>query len=124
MLEVELVFSDVIVIGVGWLGFMVCKYMFEIGLIVVVLEKCFDIGGLWCFIEDFNIVIVMRFIKIIFLLFVIEMLDFLMLDEIGVFLKYIDILVYLKFYCDEFNLWFYICLGYGVKEVRKKDNLW
>lgn len=91
---------------------------------VVVLEKCCDLGGLWCFIQDFDVVIVMELIKIIFLLVVIEMFDFLMFKKIGDFLKYDDILCYLKFYCDMFELWLYILLDYVVKEVLKDCYFW
>lgn len=59
MVGLKVVFREVIVIGGGWLGLLVCKCMLEEGLIVVVLEKCFDVGGLWCYLEDFEIIIIM-----------------------------------------------------------------
>ena len=51
---------DVIVIGGGWSGLMTCKYMLEEGFSVVVLEKRNEIGGVWCYSDDPDILTVMK----------------------------------------------------------------
>ena len=124
MPDAEEVFRDVIVIGAGWSGLMACKYMLEEGLTVVALEKRSEVGGVWCFSEDPNIVTVMRSTKTTSSSSVTEMSDFPMPVEIGAFPKHEDILRYLKAYCDEFKLWPHIRLDHGVTETAKRDNLW
>ena len=116
--------SDVIVIGAGWSGLIACKYMLEQGLTVVALEKRSDVGGLWCFTEDPDVITVMRSTKTTSSSAVTEMSDFPMPKEIGDFPNHDDILRYLKAYCDEFQLWPHIRLDHAVKEAAKKDNLW
>ncbi|KAJ7372731.1 hypothetical protein OS493_018006 [Desmophyllum pertusum] len=124
MSEPESLFNDVTVIGAGWSGLMACKYMLEVGLTAVALEKRSDVGGLWCFSKDPKIVTVMRSTKTTSSSSVTEMSDFPMPEEIGAFPKHADVLAYLKSYCTEFKLWSHIRLNHGVKEATKRDNLW
>nr|XP_058944109.1 dimethylaniline monooxygenase [N-oxide-forming] 2-like [Pocillopora verrucosa]XP_058944116.1 dimethylaniline monooxygenase [N-oxide-forming] 2-like [Pocillopora verrucosa] len=124
MSEPESIFHDVTVIGAGWSGLMACKYMLEFGLTVTTLEKRSEVGGLWCYSEDPNIVTVMRTTKTTSSSSVTEMSDFPMPEEIGYFPKHADIFTYLKSYCDEFKLWPHIRLNHGVKSVEKRENIW
>lgn len=118
------VFREVIVIGSGWSGLLACKCMLEEGLTVVALEKRSDVGGLWCYSEDPEIITVMQTTKATSSSSVTEMSDFPMPEEIGQFPKHDDVLAYLKSYCDTFNLWSHIRLDHCVMEVTKKDELW
>ena len=124
MSEPESIFHDVTVIGAGWSGLMACKYMLEFGLTVTTLEKRSEVGGLWCYSEDPNIVTVMRTTKTTSSSSVTEMSDFPMPEEIGYFPKHADIFTYLKSYCDKFKLWPHIRLNHGVKSVEKRENIW
>ena len=108
MSESDSIFHDVTIIGAGWSGLMACKYMREFGLSVATLEKRSEIGGLWCFSEDPNIVTVMQTTKTTSSSSVTEMSDFPMPEEIA------DVLAYLKSYFDEFKLWPHIRLDHGV----------
>ena len=114
MSESDSIFHDVTVIGAVWSGLMACKYMREFGLTVAMLEKRSEMGGLWCFSEDPNIVTVMQTTKTTSSSSVTEMSDFPMPEEIGCFPKHADVLAYLKSYFDEFKLWPHIRLDHGV----------
>lgn len=118
------VFREVIVIGGGWSGLLACKCMLEEGLTVVALEKRSDVGGLWCYSEDPEIITVMRTTRTTSSSSVTEMSDFPMPKEIGQFPKHEDVLTYLKSYCDAFNLWSHILLNHCVMKVTKEDELW
>ena len=111
-------------IGAGWSGLLSCKSVLEEGLTVVSLEKRSDVGGLWCFTEDPEIVTVMTSTKTTSSSAVTEMSDFPMPEEIGQFPTHEDILSYLKSYCDEFELWEHIRLNHCVKELEKNHNHW
>lgn len=124
MHKVEENIRDVIVIGAGWSGLMACKYMLEEQLTVVALEKRCDLGGLWCFTQDPDVVTVMESTKTTSSSAVTEMSDFPMPKKIGDFPKHDDILRYLKSYCDTFELWPHILLDHAVKEASKDGYLW
>jgi len=51
---------DLIVIGAGWSGLLACKYAKENGLNVVVLEGRENIGGVWKFSEDPEILLQLK----------------------------------------------------------------
>ena len=118
------VFTEVIVIGGGWSGLLACKCMLEEGLTVVALEKRTDVGGLWCYSDDPEIITVMQTTKATSSSSVTEMSDFPMPEEIGQFPKHDDVLTYLKSYCDTFNLWPRIRLNHCVNKVTKEEELW
>lgn len=117
-------FREVIVIGAGWSGLLACKSMLEEGLSVVALDKRSDVGGLWCYSDDLEVITVMQNTKTTSSSSVTEMSDFPMPDEIGQFPKHEDVLSYLKSYCDAFNLCPHIRLEHCVIEVTKEDELW
>ena len=52
--------NDLIVIGAGWSGLLACKYAKENGLNVVVLEGRENIGGVWKFSEDPEILLQLK----------------------------------------------------------------
>lgn len=125
MTESTPVFSrEVIVIGAGWSGLLACKCMLEEGLTVVALEKRSDVGGLWCYTEDPDIITVMQNTKSTSSSCVTEMSDFPMPEEIGQFPKHAGVLNYLNSYCDAFNLWSHIRLDHCVMKVTKEDEIW
>lgn len=98
MAKSRIVFRDVIVVGAGWSGLLACKCVLEEGLTVMALEKRSDVGGLWCFTEDSDVITVMRNTKTTSSSSVTEMSDFPMPEEIGQFPKHEDVLKYLKSY--------------------------
>ena len=53
-------YFDVIIIGAGWSGLLACKYMKQNNLSALVLEGRDDIGGIWKYSDDFNIVTVSK----------------------------------------------------------------
>lgn len=124
MTKSRAVFRDVIVLGAGWSGLLACKYMLEEGLTVLALEKRSDVGGLWCYTADSDVITVMLGTKATSSSSVTEMSDFPMPKEIGQFPKHEDVLKYLKSYCDAFHLWPHIRLHHCVTKVTKDGELW
>ena len=114
---------DVTVLGVGWSGLVTCKYMMEEGLSVVALEKREDIGGVWLYSDDPNIVTVMKTTQCTSSSTMTEMSDFPMPEEIGMFPHHTDILQYLRRYAN-FNLMPHIQLNTTVKKAEKKGDMW
>ena len=115
---------DVTVLGAGWSGLVACKYMMEEGLSVVALEKREDIGGVWLYSDDPNIVTVMKTTRCTSSSTVTEMSDFPMPEEIGMFPHHTDILQYLRRYADHFNVMPHIQLNTTVKTAEKKEDTW
>ena len=115
---------DVIVIGGGWSGLMTCKYMLEEGFSVVVLEKRNEIGGVWCYSDDPDILTVMKSTRTTSSSSVTEASDFPMPDEMGEFPNHEQIFQYLNDYCDHFNLRSHIRLGCGVEKADKVGDNW
>ena len=115
---------DVVVIGGGWSGILVCKYAKEHGLKVAVLEQRESIGGVWCFSENPAVTTVMKTTKTSSSATTTEMSDFPMPDEIGEFPKHDDIYKYLNSYVEHFKLKDNFRFNCKVKHVRKYDTSW
>ncbi|KXJ28029.1 Dimethylaniline monooxygenase [N-oxide-forming] 5 [Exaiptasia diaphana] len=118
------VYRDVVVIGAGWSGLMACKSMLEVGLSVIVLEKRENIGGLWCYTDDPEIVSVMKRTQCTSSSSITEFSDFPMPDEMGEFPTHSQILQYLNDYCAHFKLRQHICFGCDVKSADKMGDKW
>ena len=88
------------------------------------LEKRSDVGGLWCYSDDPDVITVTQNTKTTSSSSVTEMSDFPMPEEIGQFPKREDVLEYLKSYCETFNLWSHIRLEHCVTDVTKEDEFW
>lgn len=88
------------------------------------LEKRSDVGGLWNYSDDPDIITVMKNTKTTSSSSVTEMSDFPMPEEIAQFPKHEDVLRYLKSYCGAFDLWSHIRLDHCVQEVTKEHELW
>ena len=115
---------DVTVIGAGWTGLLACKYMKEEGLSVVALEKREDIGGIWLYSDDPNIITVMKTTRSTSSSTFTEMSDYPMPEEIGQFPHHADIHRYLHAYADHFNLMPHIQLNTAVQEAERKGDMW
>ena len=115
---------DVTVLGAGWSGLVACKYMMEEGLSVVALEKREDIGGVWLYSDDPNIITVMKTTRCTSSSTVTEMSDFPMPEEIGMFPHHTDILQYIHAYTNNFNLMPHIQLNTTVKKAEKRGDTW
>ena len=98
--------------------------MMEEGLSVVALEKREDIGGVWLYSDDPNIITVMKTTRCNSSSTVTEMSDFPMPEEIGVFPHHTDIHQYLHTYANHFNLMPHIQLNTTVKKVEKRGDTW
>lgn len=117
--------SDVIIVGAGWSGLVSCKYMLEVGLSVLTLERREDIGGVWLYTDDPSVPSVMRSTQCTSSSTVTEMSDFPMPEEIGMFPHHTDVLEYLHAYAREFDLLPHIRLGTEVEAVEKdSDDTW
>ncbi|XP_065065515.1 4-hydroxybenzoate brominase (decarboxylating)-like [Rhopilema esculentum] len=115
---------DVVVIGGGWSGILICKYAKEHGLKVAVLEQRKNIGGVWCFSENPAVTTVMKTTKTSSSATTTEMSDFPMPDKIGEFPKHDDIYKYLNSYVEHFKLKDHFRFNCKVKCVRKYDTSW
>lgn len=116
--------NDATVIGAGWSGLVACKSMLEEGLSVVALEKKEGIGGVWRYSDDPTIPTVMKTTCCTSYSTVMEMSDFPMPEEIGMFPHNIDVRKYLESYAENFNLMPHIRLNTSVTEVKKEDETW
>jgi len=115
---------DVIVIGGGWSGLMSCKYAKEEGLHVRVIEKRDDLGGVWKYSSDPNIVTVMNNSRTSSSSATTEISDFPMPDNIGEFPKHKEIFKYLNDYADKYELRKHIHFSCGVISTNKESNEW
>lgn len=115
---------DVTVIGAGWSGLLACKYMLEEGLSVIALEKRDDIGGAWYYSEDPQTTTVMKSTNTTSSSTVMEMSDYPMSQDIGMFPHHSDILKYLKAYAEEFKLLPHIKFNTAVTKVEKEGDIW
>ena len=115
---------DIIIIGGGWSGLLLCKHAKDEGLTAQVLEKRDGIGGVWNFSDDPNITTVMQTTRTSSSSTVTEMSDFPMPEEIGEFPKHDDVLEYLKSYSEHFGLGKHIRFNCGVQNAEKIGALW
>ena len=115
---------DVTVLGAGWSGLMACKYMMEEGLSVVTLEKREDIGGVWLYSDDPNTVTVMRTTRCTSSTTVLEMSDYPMPEDIGIFPHHTDVHQYLHAYANHFNLMPHIKFNIAVQKTEKRGDVW
>ena len=115
---------DVVVIGGGWSGLLICKYAKEHGLSCVVLEKRDDVGGVWYYSDDSDTTTVMKTTQTSSSSTTTEMSDFPMPEEIGEFPKHDDIHKYLKSYYKRFDLQTNFRFNCTVKHVRKFGTIW
>ncbi|MEM7295785.1 MAG: NAD(P)-binding domain-containing protein [Pseudomonadota bacterium] len=114
---------DVLVIGAGWSGLLACKYALEQGLTVHVLERRADLGGVWSYSEDPDVVTVMRSTVTSSSATVTEAADFFMRPESGNFLHHSQIRAYLDAYAAHFGLRRHISFGCELRKVTR-DRLW
>ena len=115
---------DVIIFGAGWSGLLACKYCLSEGLKVLVLERRASIGGVWAFTEDGTYGGVMRTTETTSSRCVTEMSDFPMPETYPEFPTHVQILAYLKSYCDRFDLERHIRLEHQVDSARKIGEVW
>jgi dimethylaniline monooxygenase (N-oxide forming) len=117
-------YFDVIIIGAGWSGLLACKYMKQNNLSAIVLEGRDDIGGIWKYSDDCNIVTVSKNTHTTSSKCLTEMSDYPMPKCFSSFPHHSDICNYLNNYCDNFKLRENIKLGCWVKEVTKSGDNW
>ena len=115
---------DVIVIGGGWSGLLICKYAKEHGLDVLVLESRDDVGGVWYYSDDPNTTTVMKTTKTSSSSTTTEMSDFPMPVDVGEFPKHDDVYRYLKSYYKNFNLEKNFRFNCTVKHAAKSGFVW
>ncbi len=113
---------DVCIIGAGWSGLLACKYALENQLSVVVLEQRDNLGGIWNYTDDPNIVTVMDSTITSSSATVTEAADFPMKDEYGNFVHRKDIQSYLENYVTHFDLHRHIHFNQTVERVEKRDQ--
>ena len=115
---------DVLIVGGGWSGLLMCKYALEQGLEPLVLEKRSNIGGVWNFSPDTSIVTVQECTSTTSSPSLTEMSDFPMPVEMGDFPHHTAIEHYLRLYATHFNLWERIILDTTVEQVEKSGEYW
>lgn len=115
---------DVIIIGAGWSGLLACKYMKQNNLNVLVLEGRDDIGGIWKYSDDPNIVTVSKNTHTTSSKCLTEMSDFPMPKDYSSFPHHSNIFKYLQNYCKKFNLNKHILFNKWVSGIKKNDNIW
>ncbi len=113
---------DVVIIGAGWSGLVSCKHMLEEGLSAVVVEKRGNIGGIWLYDENPDIPTVMRSTQVSSSSTMLEMSDYPMPEDMGMFPHHTDILKYLNDYADKFQLHSHIQLNCTVEKVDKIEE--
>ena len=115
---------DVLIVGGGWSGLLMCKYALEQGLEPIVLEKRSNIGGVWNFSPDTSIVTVQESTCTTSSPSLTEMSDFPMPTEMGDFPHHTAVEHYLKMYATHFKLWERIVLNASVEQVEKRGEHW
>jgi dimethylaniline monooxygenase (N-oxide forming) len=98
--------------------------MMEEGLSVIVLEKRSDIGGVWKYSDDPDVLTVMKGTQCTSSSTSTEISDFPMPDEMGEFPRHAQIYKYLSDYCDAFCLRPHIQLSCGVVKADKIEDKW
>ena len=115
---------DLIIIGAGWSGLLACKYAKEENLKVRVLEVREDLGGVWNYSSDPNIVTVMKNTCTTSSSSVTEISDFPMPSSIGNFPKHKDVWEYLNTYAKKHDLRRSIHFNCGVSKIHKSEGVW
>ena len=115
---------DVLIIGGGWSGLQMCKYVLEEGLQPIVFEKRSDLGGVWNYTADENVVTVQETTSTTSSPSLTEMSDFPMPPQMGNFPHHTALLHYLKLYATHFNLWERIHFNVCVEKVEKSQGYW
>jgi dimethylaniline monooxygenase (N-oxide forming) len=115
---------DLLVIGAGWAGLYAAKYAISAGLDVMILEARDDLGGVWNYSDDPDIITVMRNTVSSSSRHVTEASDFSMGEAAGNFFRHEDALVYLRAYAARFNLTDRIVSNAKVARIHKVDGLW
>ena len=96
-------YFDVIIIGAGWSGLLACKYMKQNNLNVLVLEGRDDIGGIWKYSDDPNVVSVTKNTHTTSSKCLTEMSDYPMPKSFSSFPHHSNIFKYLNDYSNNFN---------------------
>jgi dimethylaniline monooxygenase (N-oxide forming) len=117
-------FFDVIVLGAGWSGLMACKYCLGEDLKTLVLEGRDSIGGVWSFTRDCRYGGVMTTTETTSSRCITEISDFPMPESYPGFPSHVQILAYLRAYCDQFDLKRCIRLDHRVDRAHKVDGVW
>ena len=115
---------DVLIIGGGWSGLLMCKYALEQGLEPIVLEKRSNIGGIWNFSPDARVVTVQESTCTTSSPSLTEMSDFPIPMEMGDFPHHTAVAHYLGMYATHFNLWERIVFNVSVEQVEKRGEHW
>ena len=115
---------DVLIVGGGWSGLLMCKYALEHGLEPIVLEKRSNIGGVWNFTEDPSIVTVQESTCTTSSPSLTEMSDFPMPPEMGHFPHHTAVVNYLRMYATHFKLWERIIFNTSVERITKTKINW
>ncbi|XP_065663234.1 dimethylaniline monooxygenase [N-oxide-forming] 2 [Hydra vulgaris] len=115
---------DLVIIGAGWSGLLACKYAKEENLQVRVLETRDDLGGVWNFSPDPNVVTVMKNTCTTSSSSVTEISDFPMPCKIGNFPKHSDIWEYLNSYAKKHDLRKKIHFNCRVSKIFKENGVW
>ena len=115
---------DVVIVGGGWSGLLMCKYALEYGLEPIVVEKRSNIGGVWNFTENTSILTVQESTCSTSSSSLTEMSDFPMPPEMGNFPHHTAIENYLKMYATHFKLWERIIFNTSVEKITKTEGKW
>lgn len=115
---------DVIIVGAGWSGILAAKYAREHGLSAIVLEARADIGGVWSFARDPQVVTVAEYTRTTSSAALTEASDFPMPPEFGPFPTHTQVLRYLNDYVDHFALRPHIRTSSPVRGVVRTGQGW
>ena len=115
---------DVLIVGGGWSGLLMCKYALEHELEPIVVEKRSNIGGVWNYTEDPSIVTVQESTCATSSSSLTEMSDFPMPPEMGNFPHHTAIANYIRMYATRFKLWERIVFNTSVEEITKTEGKW
>ena len=114
---------DVTVIGAGWSGVTVAKYMLEEGLTVVALERRDSLGGMWYYSDDPTEKSVMKSTRTTSSATVSEMSDYPMPEGME-FPQHEQVLQYLQSYASFFRVLPCIIFNTTVTSADKRGDLW
>ena len=115
---------DVFIVGAGWSGLLACKYAKECKLSVMVVEKRENLGGVWKYSPDPNIITVMRNTRTSSSSTLTEISDFPMPNEFGEFPNHSEVYQYLNQYADEHDLKRHIHFNCAVTNAQKLGVEW
>lgn len=115
---------DIAIIGAGWSGLYAGRYARKHGLSFTILERREDLGGVWNFSKDRDVVTTMSTTVSTSSRTMTEASDFPMPEKVGHFFHWSDALEYLNAYADEFRLREHLKFGASVIRTERDDDGW